>query len=201
MKLIVGLGNPEERYENSRHNVGFMAIDHLAKELTRGPEVVFTFDKRIKALVCTCNVKNDPLILVKPQTYMNNSGWSVELLRNTHKIDTDDIWVIHDDIDLPLGKMRIRKGGGTGGHRGVESIIEHLGTDAFIRFRLGIGRGKLDEKKSTAHNLHRRMVEAFVLSPFAESEAGAARIMIKHTKEALISALRKGLEQTMNRYN
>lgn len=201
MKLIVGLGNPDEQYKDTRHNVGYMVVEALAKQLTSGPNVTFSFERKYKALIFDTKYKDEKLYIVKPQTYMNNSGWSVEPIASMYKIPREDIWVVHDDIDLPLGKVRIRLGGGSGGHNGVESIITKLGTDQFMRFRLGVGRGKLDEAKSTAHNLHRQAVEEFVLAPFFQSEAGAARTMIKHAEKAVMTALKDGIEKAMNQFN
>lgn len=201
MKLIIGLGNPEDRYESTRHNVGFMVVDHLARKISRGPDTDFIFKKKVKAMVFSLSFKEEKIMLVKPQTYMNNSGWTAKLLLQEFKLKPDDIWIIHDDMDLPLGKIRIRMGGASGGHNGVQSMIEHLGTDAFLRFRLGIGRGKKDEKKSTDLNLHQRDVERFVLSPFTETEAGDARKMIKNATDAVVHALEKGVEKAMNQYN
>lgn len=201
MKLIVGLGNPEERYEDTRHNVGFRVVDHLAKSFTQGPEVKYTDSKKYKAHIYTIVYKDEKLLLIKPQTYMNNSGWSVKPLVDMYKLEPKDVWVIHDDLDLPLGKLRIRLGGASAGHRGVDSIIEQMGTDQFTRFRVGIGRGKKDSIKSTDHNVPRQEIEKFVLSPFTESEVGDMRKMIKHTAEAIETTLDKGLEKAMNRFN
>ena len=201
MKLIVGLGNPEERYEDTRHNIGFRVVDMLAKSLIKGPEVKYTDSKKYKAHIYTINHNDEKLLLIKPQTYMNNSGWSVKPLADMYKLDPKEIWVVHDDLDLPLGKLRIRLGGASAGHRGVDSIIELGGTDQFIRFRVGIGRGKKDTVKSTDHNMPRQEIEKFVLSPFTDSEVGDMRKMIKHTVEAIEAALDKGLEKAMNRFN
>lgn len=200
MKLIVGLGNPEERYLYNRHNIGFMVIEKLAKHLLplERSEKAWVQDK--KNALETCKIQKD-LLLVKPMTYMNRSGIGVLYLKNFYKVAIKDIWVIHDDIDLPLGKMRIRKGGSSGGHNGVESIIEKLEDADFIRFRLGIGRGKLDIKKTTDINLSRQGIEKFVLSPFKENEAGEVKKLIKNCVKALVSSLNIGAEKTMNRYN
>lgn len=195
MILIVGLGNPEERYRNSRHNVGFMVVDTLAKRITHHPEIRFTLGKKFKALLFRAKVADKDLVLVKPQTYVNNSGWTVHLMADFYHVTPNDIWVVHDDIDLPLGKLRIRLGGASGGHNGIRSIIGKLGSDKFVRFRLGIGRGKLDDRKSTAHNLHRRMVTEFVLSTFSKSEKGKARQMIVKCEKAVLTALEQGINQ------
>jgi PTH1 family peptidyl-tRNA hydrolase len=120
---------------------------------------------------------------------MNESGRAVAAVSEFYKIPPKDMWVVHDDIDLPLGKIRIRAGGGSGGHNGVESLIAHLKTDAFLRFRLGVGRGA-----------HRSVVE-FVLSRFQQGEAGEMRKLIKHGVDAVRLALEKGTDRAMNRFN
>ena len=200
MIIIVGLGNPDIKYHYNRHNIGFMVIEKLVKELlpVDKSEKGWEGNKKFTAEICRVN---DSLILVKPHTYMNRSGIAVKALCDFYKIKVTDLWVIHDDIDLPLGKIRIRRGGSSGGHNGVESIIANFHSADFIRFRLGIGRGKLDTKKTTDINLSRQGIEKFVLSPFKDSEAGDVKKMIKNTVKAIVSALSKGIDQTMNSYN
>lgn len=193
MKLIVGLGNPSERYEGARHNVGFRVVDHLAEKYN----LQFKNESRFKADMA----KREFFILAKPLMFMNCSGIPTLMISSYFKVSSADIWVVHDDIDLPLGKIRIRKGGASGGHHGVESIITRLGTDQFIRFRLGVGRGREDIKKSTDRNIHRREIEKFVLEPFGQGEVGASRKMIKKAAEAIEIALEKGLAVAMNRFN
>ncbi|KKS97972.1 MAG: peptidyl-tRNA hydrolase, peptidyl-tRNA hydrolase, PTH1 family [Candidatus Gottesmanbacteria bacterium GW2011_GWA2_43_14] len=198
--MIVGLGNPEEKYLYNRHNIGYMVVEKLAKVLlpVDSSEKEWIGEKKFTAQLCRVNKS---LILVKPHTYMNRSGIAVSALARFYKIEESDLWVIHDDIDLPLGKIRIRKGGSSGGHNGVESIIQHFQSADFIRFRLGIGRGKLDAKKTTDINLSRQGIEKFVLSTFKDSEAGEAKKMIKNAVKAVILTLDKGLEKAMNRFN
>ena len=196
MKLIVGLGNPGGQYTDTRHNIGFMVVDKLAREIGRGA-LVWQQDTKRQALVA----KVGDVVIVKPITFMNNSGIAVSSLAGFYKIAPVDVWVIHDDIDLPLGKIRIRKGGGTAGHNGIESILKHLGTDVFLRFRLGIGRGKEDIKKSTDQHLGHRAVIDFVLSRFTRSEAGSLKHLVKHGQEAVRIALTDGIDKAMNRFN
>lgn len=196
MKLIVGLGNPGAEYADTRHNIGFMVVDKLAREIGRDTLSWKQDDKR-EAYVA----KVGEVLLVKPVIFMNNSGIAVKKIVDFYKIDPSDVWVIHDDIDLPIGKIRIRDKGGTAGHNGVESIMKHLGTDKFLRFRLGIGRGKEDIKKSTDQNLGHRSVMDFVLSRFTKSEAGELKKLIKYGVEAVRMALSDGLDKTMNRFN
>lgn len=197
MKLIVGLGNPGTSYENTRHNIGFMVVDKLAREIGESSPV-WEEDQKRNALV----TKIGGVMIVKPMTFMNNSGIAVAALARFYKIHEADVWVIHDDIDLPIGKIRIRKGGGTGGHNGVDSIIKSLGNDAFIRVRLGVGRGKKEKmgEEEGERKRHRSVVD-FVLSRFTEHEAGDLKKLIKHGTEAVRIALIEGLDKAMNRFN
>lgn len=197
MQLIVGLGNPGEKYASTRHNIGFMVIDKVVKDLV-SVNKQWQEQKDFKALV----FKKEDLVFVKPLMFMNASGVAVKKLVDFYKIDISDIWVIHDDIDLPLGKIRIRRGGGSAGHHGVESIIREMGgKDGFVRFRLGVGRGKHEEKKTMNQNILRHEVEKYVVSAFHDNEAGEVRKLIKHTAEAIEIALKKGIDDAMNQYN
>jgi len=184
MKLIVGLGNPGGEYESTRHNIGFMVVEKLAHELTMGT-VTWKEDEKHKALL----YKKGDIIFAKPLTFMNNSGIPVQSIMNFYKLSVSDLWVVHDDIDLPLGKIRIRENGGTGGHHGIESIMHELKTDQFIRFRLGIGRGK------------DRSIVQFVLSHFSRHEAGELKHLVKHSTEAVRIALLEGLDRAQNRFH
>lgn len=196
MKLIVGLGNPGVEYADTRHNIGFMVVDKLAREIGRDSLLWKQDDKR-EAFIA----KIGDVLLVKPVIFMNNSGIAVKKIVDFYKIEPSDVWVIHDDIDLPIGKIRIREKGGTAGHNGVESIMTHLGTDKFLRFRLGIGRGKEDVKKSTDLNLGHRNVMDFVLSRFTRSETGLLQKLIKYGVEAVRLSLTEGVDKAMNRFN
>jgi PTH1 family peptidyl-tRNA hydrolase len=200
MKLIVGLGNPDIKHENTRHNLGFMVIDSLFKNYS-SPKESFKEEKKFKSLIAelkwqTKKGKGEKVILVKPLTYMNNSGLAVKSVAAFYKINSEDIWIIHDEVDLPLGAMKIRLGGSSAGHKGVESILEHLKTDKFWRFRMGIGaqREKISGKKL-------KPIDDFVLGGFGESEKGKAREIIKKGTKALENALEEGLEKAMNRFN
>lgn len=188
MKLIVGLGNPGGEYESTRHNIGFMVVDKLEKELARGVPPAWVKDEKKNVLT----VRFGDLLLVKPQTFMNKSGFAVKALVNFYKLTPADVWVVHDDIDLPLGKIKIRERGSSAGHNGVESIIRELGTNEFVRFRLGIGRGVEEGRGS---------VISFVLSRFRQSEAGTFKHLIKHAASAVQLGLDRGIDHAMNRYN
>lgn len=199
MKLVVGLGNPGEKFKYTRHNIGFMVVERLVKDkLSLLPSLTaWKKDEKMAAEIC----KLDDCLIIKPQTYMNLAGLAVVRLAHFYKIAKDDIWVVHDDIDLPLGKIRIRRGGASAGHHGIESIIKELGTSEFVRFRLGIGRGKLDIPKSADINLHRREIEKYVLSIFRDNEGGAVKNLVKNAVEALEIAINKGMEAAINRFN
>jgi peptidyl-tRNA hydrolase, PTH1 family len=196
MKIIVGLGNPGDQYKDTRHNIGYMVVDRLCHELGSAT-TAWSRDDKHKSLIA----KTGDVILVKPQTFMNNSGYAVKGIMDFYKLTPEDVWVVHDDIDLPLGKIRIRTKGGTAGHNGVTSILTSVGSDTFTRFRMGIGRGKESTGQSENKNLSHRSVIAFVLSRFNRSEAGSLKHLVKHGAEAVQIALIKGIDKAMNRFN
>lgn len=189
MKLIVGLGNPEEKYARTRHNLGFELLDDYRRKHDLGD---WNLDKKFKAEIIKAS--ND-LILARPQTYMNNSGMAVAALKNYFKLEPQDILVVYDELDLPLGKMKIRLGGAAAGHHGVESIITSLNTDQFARLRLGIGTL---ESKSSEHGGQSFNAEHFVVSEFDENEKSHVRTMLKRALEILNIYLEKGLEKAQN---
>jgi PTH1 family peptidyl-tRNA hydrolase len=140
MKLIVGLGNPGKQYENTRHNIGFMALDKYASE----NNLSFKIESRFEGLITQTTYQGEKVILFKPVTYMNLSGRAIYKVVNYYKIDIDDILIIHDDLDLPTGKMRLREKGSSGGHNGLKSIIENLNTTNFKRVKIGISKNQND---------------------------------------------------------
>lgn len=196
MKLIVGLGNPGEKYADTRHNIGFQVVDKLAREIGQ-TALVWNEEKKHKALVA----KTGDIILAKPLTFMNDAGIAVGSLLSYYKLTPDDVWVVHDDIDLPLAKIRIRQGGGSAGHHGIDSIIEHLKSDVFIRFRLGVGRGVKSAGTTIDKSVHHRRVIEFVLSRFRQNEAGDLKNLVKHGSDAVTIALLQGLDKAQNRYH
>lgn len=209
MKLIVGLGNPGLKYEETRHNVGFRAVDKLLRKLTRGiPE--WKDEKKFKAEIVQAEwesklkkngEKTEKIILVRPKTYMNNSGLAVKMIAGFFKVPIQDIWVIHDELDLPLSILKIRFGGASAGHKGVESIIDALGSDQFWRFRMGIGHPRKNKDISKKTREAKRGAEDFVLSGFEKGESGKVREIIKRTVKALESALEDGMDKAMNKFN
>ncbi len=140
MKLIIGLGNPGKQYEKTRHNAGFMFLDALAvhKEVQDGGVTDFTLVKKFKSEIVDVDRKGERLVLIKPQTYMNSSGEAVAALLNYYKLSPEDLVVVHDDVDLPVGMLRVRQGGSSAGQKGVQNIIDNIGSEDFIRFRIGI---------------------------------------------------------------
>jgi peptidyl-tRNA hydrolase, PTH1 family len=173
--LIVGLGNPGKKYQNTPHNIGFEALILLKKELGFSPWQEKT---KLKAKISRGKIDGKEIILAKPQTFMNNSGKAVQAIKNFYKIPLKNIWIIHDDLDLGLGKMRIKKDSSSGGHKGVESIISSLGTQNFNRIKIGIW-DKTKERK----NIN---TKTFVLKKFSEQE----KIIIQEARQKAVSLLK-----------
>jgi PTH1 family peptidyl-tRNA hydrolase len=180
MTIIIGLGNPGKKFENTRHNVGFMAIDKFAKE-NNFPD--FKLQKKYESLVS----ENENIILAKPQTFMNESGKAIKLIIKNLKIK--NFVVIHDDIDLLVGKIKIVKDRGSAGHKGIESIIKSVGNENLIRVRIGIGSENKQEAKK------------IVLKNFSVEEKIILESAIKKTAEAIDTLINEGLEKAMNQFN
>lgn len=183
--LIVGLGNPGREYRDTRHNIGFMVIDQLCKAAGVSVNKV-----QAKALIAQTTVEGQKVILAKAQTFMNLSGQAVSGLMRFYKVPVEHLMLAHDDIDLPLGTLRLRPGGGSAGQKGVGSTIQQLGTQEFARLRLGIGRppGQMDPS-------------AFVLKKFTAFEQEIVDIMLDRAVEAVRTFVKEGLDTAMNRYN
>lgn len=185
MKIIVGLGNPGQEYSATRHNVGFMVVDELARQWG----TTAAWRKRESALVAEYR-GIEPVLLIKPQTYMNLSGVAVGALARWYKAATTDIIVVYDDLDLPVGRLRLRLQGGSGGHRGIASLLEHLPQDDFKRVRVGIGR------PPTGWN-----VADYVLSRFTAEEAPLLTETVNQAAAAIQAILKDGMNKAMNQYN
>ncbi len=191
MYLIIGLGNPEEQYAATKHNLGFEVLDALRKKLALGE---WSMDKKLKSEV----IKQGDLILARPQTYMNNSGMGVQAVASYFKVPPEQIVIVHDELDLHRGQIKLRIGGAAAGHHGVESIIAALGTDKFIRLRLGIGNWKTQGSERPDH---KRDTDKYVLEPFAQKEGSDVKKMIKQAVKALEILLDKGLDKAQNQFN
>lgn len=187
MKIIAGLGNPGKEYEHTRHNMGFDVIDELARRWH-----VTLWKEDMKAEIGQTLVNGEKVLLVKPLTYMNNSGEAVGAIARYYKVDLDDIYIICDDLDLPPGKTRIRKKGASGGHNGIKSLIAHLGSENFNRFRIGVGHPQ---------DGHTHTVVEHVLSrPYGEDIQKIEDAKI-HTADSIESALKDGVDHAMNVFN
>jgi PTH1 family peptidyl-tRNA hydrolase len=186
VKLILGLGNPGRSYHWTRHNVGFLLLDGLAQK--HGIEVS---RRGMKSLYGRGRIGTEEVILAKPQTFMNLSGEAAQRLLQFFKIPPENLIVLHDDLDLPMGKPRIRVRGGHGGHKGIRSIIEALGNDGFLRFKIGIGRpGRPGQDPAD-----------FVLEPLTEGEREEFKKMIEENLEALEVLIPEGRQAAMNRFH
>ncbi len=193
--LIVGLGNPGAKYKDTRHNIGFMAIDHVAEAGGIKLNKEDFYSRWGKGVLCGRDV-----ILAKPQTFMNLSGKAVQGISGYFHIEPKDILVIYDDIDIEFGSLRIRLRGSGGGHRGMESIIEQLGTKDFPRIRMGIGRPEEKESKSQRVKESGNIAD-YVLNSFDSEEKDMLKQMLDRTKEALDTILKDGIKKAMNRFN
>ena len=182
-KLIVGLGNPGKDYEGTRHNVGYMAIDVLAKR-----HHIFVKARRNRAQVGEGTIGDEKVILAKPLTFVNLSGEAVSGLIRRYRLNLEDVIVITDDVNLPVGRLRVRASGSAGGHKGLKSIILSLGTQDFVRIRIGIGapdRGMVD----------------YVLSRFTREERPIIKQAVTRAADAVEAILTSGIEQAMNEFN
>jgi len=193
MKLIIGLGNQGRIYVHNRHNIGFMCLSHFAK--TQG----IRFDqKQGQARTGMGKIAGSKLMVARPQMGMNLSGQSVNRLVKRFKISLDDLIVIHDDLDLPPGKIRISQGSSSGGHKGVDSIITQLGSTDFLRIRVGIGRPAIAE--GSVKDKDAEIID-YVLSDFTSDEKKVITQVIPKVSEAILCLLSEGLTAAMNKYN
>jgi PTH1 family peptidyl-tRNA hydrolase len=191
MKFIVGLGNPGKSYARNRHNVGFQCLNHYARLHS------IPFDRRqCQARAGIGKVKGEKLLLAKPGTFVNLSGKSVACLVHKHSIPLSDLLVIYDDLDLPLGKIRLRQSGSSGGHKGMNSIITALGSEDFSRIRVGIGRPQA-EKQSMSEDA----VVSYVLSDFSPQEETIIKPVIASVCKAIDCFLTQGITAAMNKFN
>ncbi|MBR6528775.1 MAG: aminoacyl-tRNA hydrolase [Firmicutes bacterium] len=184
MYIIVGLGNPGKQYENTRHNMGFLAVDLLAEKYNIDVNKI-----KFKALVGEGRIAGQKVLLVKPQTYMNLSGEAVRQAMDFYKIDPEELIVIYDDIDIPTGTFRIRKKGSPGTHNGMRNIFQHIQTNDFPRIRVGIGSGKKDN------------LAGYVTGGISKSEQELLADVLKNSADAAACIIEKGIDKAMNEYN
>ena len=194
MYLVVGLGNPGREYENTRHNIGFRAIDEIAARIG---VTELKFKTKCNAMIGEGRYEDHRVILAQPQTFMNLSGEAVSSLISWYKIPFDHLIVIHDDVDIEPGEIRVKSGGGTAGHHGIESIMERTGTADFIRVRVGIGRPCLPAGRE------RGMADVtdYVLGEIPPSEAPLIDAALKNAADSALSVVTEGLEAAKKKFN
>ncbi len=185
MKLITGLGNPGDRYKFTRHNMGFLVVDHLAAscEIDLGM-------KKFDARYGRGSIESTPVLLAEPQAFMNLSGFAIQRLIDYFKIEIKELVVIHDDLDLPFGTIRLKYGGGHGGHKGLMSIIEQTGSRDFTRVRMGIGKP-----------VYKGMVDDYVLQIFSKEEFADLPDIVEQAASAIKELLSSGIQAAMNQYH
>lgn len=181
MKLIVGLGNPGREYESTRHNIGFMCVDNYVDNNN--------WKEKFNSLYQQLIINNETVIFVKPLTYMNLSGQAVRSFVDYFKIDINDILIIQDDLDLTLGKCRLKINSSAGGHNGIKSVIKELNTNAFARLKIGISNINLGDTKD------------YVLGKFSDTEMSVVMSSVSLSKNIISSFIVDGIEQTMNKFN
>jgi PTH1 family peptidyl-tRNA hydrolase len=202
MKVIVGLGNPGKKFEKTRHNLGFMVIESLKSEFKHFSD--WKKSKKLLSKISEGKINNERVILVKPQTFMNDSGKAVKsLIRNflLNKTMTElskCLFVIHDDIDIPLGKIKISVGRGSAGHKGVQSIIDEIGTKNFVRFRIGI---KPNSKFKMQNAKLKFKIQNFVLEKFNKEEEKILKEVFEMACRAIEMAIKEGVEKAMSEFN
>jgi len=185
MYLVVGLGNPDKEYENTRHNMGFNVINEIAKDCD-----IKISQSKFKGLYTVEHINGEKVILLKPQTYMNLSGESIIEFKSFYKIADENIIIIYDDIDLEPGTIRIRKKGGPGTHNGMKSVVHCLQTENFIRIRVGIGKP-----------VYKDDMINYVIGPISEDEKKILEKGVDKAKEAVLSILKEGIDSAMNKFN
>ncbi len=185
MKIVIGLGNPGKKYERTRHNIGFMTADELARRAGASLS-----QEKHHALVGRARIGNEAVVLAKPQTFMNDSGRSAAAIARDAYAAVEDLIVVHDELDLPLGTVRVKSGGGHGGHNGLRSLIGNLGSSDFVRVRVGIGRPPAGMNAAD-----------YVLSIFGAEERETAGDAVSRAADAVTAIITDGLTAAMNRFN
>lgn len=191
-QLIVGLGNPEPKYDRTRHNIGFNAVDALAQSW----QISLGENRKFQGIFGEGNrPRGQKIRLLKPLTYMNLSGQAIRAATDWYKIPAESVLIVYDDMDLPIGKLRMRLSGSAGGHNGMKSAIAHLGTDKFPRLRIGIGKPQDDPSKNDKDTI------SFVLGKFSSDESQLVEKVLKLVREAVELSLHQGVEKAMSLYN
>jgi PTH1 family peptidyl-tRNA hydrolase len=185
MVLIVGLGNPGTQYEHTRHNAGFLVVDRLAEDFG-----IAVNKNRFDVRYGRGTIEGQAVMLAKPMAFMNRSGWPVQKLAAYFKVSSKDLIIIHDDIDLDFGRLKIKEKGGHGGHKGLKSIIDAVGEGGFVRLRMGVGRSGVQSS-----------VSDHVLGPFNAEEARLLDAVIVRARDAIVTILTEGIKVGMNRFN
>ena len=188
MKLICGLGNPGREYERHRHNIGFRVVDELCRRTGTALS-----QEKFEARIGQGTLGRERVVFLQPQTFMNHSGFALAPALRFYKIELSDVLVIHDELDLPFGRIQVKSGGGAGGHNGLRSILEQLGEDGFPRLRFGIGKPEGPNAKAR--------VTGYVLSNFSPEEEGSLNDLIVRAADASETWAREGIAAAMNRFN
>ena len=193
IKLIIGIGNPDEEYQNTRHNVGFTMIDYIAKKndfsAGGGPASGWEMNKKLNALTLKCKLEGSSVILAKPQTYVNKTGEAAVKLKNFYKVKPEQILVIQDDLDVPFGNTKISFDKNSGGHKGIESIMKALKTKKFYRLRIGLAKSALQKARQQSDKKRDEFVVKMVLSKFSPSEQEQLKKVFKEGYEKILHLL------------
>ena len=188
MKLIVGIGNPEEKYKDTRHNIGFRFLDYLVKETEAGE---FELDKKLNAMVLKTKIDKFPVVLAKPLTYVNESGKAAAALAKTYKVKPQDIVIVQDDLDIEFGSFKNSFDKNSGGHKGIDSVIRALKTKKFYRIRIGLAVKALDKARQQSDAKRDAFVRNFVLSPFSPADEKMLKTMFPKIYERLLMVLKQ----------
>ena len=194
MYIIIGLGNPGKKYAQTRHNIGFMVLDKLAER----QQLAFKANRKLKGEIAQAVIGKQHVVLVKPLTFMNRSGEAVRAVVDYYQLPqpslSDRLYLVHDELDLPLGRVRIQRDRAAAGHHGVESVINALGTQAFVRFRVGV-------RSPYCAITTPEQARAYLLAKFSQAEEEQLAPVLEKTTQAIVVALEEGIDQAMNRFN
>jgi PTH1 family peptidyl-tRNA hydrolase len=192
MNLLIGLGNPGTEYTHTRHNAGFISVNHFLQHLNASCQ--FKKEPKFESLFCKTTFKNKPLLIAQPQTFMNLSGRAAKKIIDYYKISPENLLLVHDDLDLPFGTIRLSFDSGSAGHNGVQSIIQSLGTKAFTRLRIGINPEKSEPFTTAAGS-------SFVLANFSQQEQQNLPAILDTANQAIISFFNEGFAKTASLFN